>query len=322
LSAVDLSVVIVSYNTRALLERCLTSLQAGAGSRVLQVIVVDNGSTDGSLEMVRERFPAALALENRGNLGFAHATNRGVERAEGGVVVWLNSDCETPPGSLATLVDYLDAHADVGVVGPRVLYPDGRVQPSAQAFPGPSRMLAHFLGLRALAKSDALRPLFRRLAPHLGRMTRSYLEAFEPGVKPRAVDWISGACLAARADVARRVGPLDEGYFMYCEDADWCQRVHAAGLAVHFVPAATVIHHVGASRAGSAFVTFHYYRSLLRYFQRWHARGLGALRAFLLLAFSVRGVAGEFARLAGRGTHPWWRLARLCVSGNFEGARA
>ncbi len=311
MSAADLSVVIVSYNTRGLLEKCLESLPAAAKPCSLQVIVVDNGSTDGSVEMVRSRFPNALCLENPGNPGFAHATNRGLERASGPIWVWLNSDCECPQGSLAALAQVLEADPHAGAVGPRLVHADGRLQPSAQPFPGVSRMLAHFLGLRAIANWSPLRRLLRALAPLLGRMAKGYIEAFDPASPERSVDWISGAALATRAEVARVVGPLDEGYFMYCEDTDWCHRLRDAGWDIRWTPRVTITHHVGGSAGASPFATYHYYRSLLRYFARYQPQSMVPLRLIMLGGFALRGVAAELARGFGAGKHPWWRLLRL-----------
>ncbi|MEO5988425.1 MAG: glycosyltransferase family 2 protein [Candidatus Eisenbacteria bacterium] len=311
----DVSVIIVSYNTRALLEQCLGSLPAAASPLTLQAIVVDNGSSDGSVELVRTDFPEVLCLENPGNPGFAHATNRGLELATGLVWVWLNSDCECPAGSLAGLVAALADHPEAGAVGPRLVYGDGRIQPSAQNFPGVSRVLIHFLGLRALANWAPARGLLQALSPFLGRMTRGYLEAIDPHANERSVDWLSGACVATRPEAARVTGPLDEGYFMYCEDTDWCHRLKDAGWDIRWTPQVTITHHVGGSGGNSSLATYHYYRSLLRYFARYESQSLVLLRVFMLGGCLVRGAAAELGRMAGAGPHPWWRLWNLAWQG-------
>jgi N-acetylglucosaminyl-diphospho-decaprenol L-rhamnosyltransferase len=313
LPAPDLSAVIVSFHTRDLLAACLASLPDAAGGLTCEAIVVDNDSRDGSADMVRQRFPQAVLIEVGKNLGFAQAMNLGLARAQGRVVCWLNPDCVATPGSLAGLVKQLDADARVGAVGPRLVYPDGRVQPSAQAFPGPIRVLYHFIGLRALAGAAWLRPVWRRVGRMAGPMTRSYLDSMESAPEPRSVDWLSGACLAARAHVASEVGPLDEGYFMYCEDTDWCHRVRALGYDVRYLPELKIVHHVGASRASNPEAVYHYYRSLLRYFLKYRSAQGPWIRALMLTGFVSRGIGWEAARLLGRrGPHPWWRLARLC----------
>lgn len=309
----DVSLVIVSYNTRELLAECLDSLPAAAGDLALQVLVVDNASSDGTPAMVRERHPEVELIENRDNLGFSRAVNRGLAAARGRILVWLNPDCTVGPGVLAGLASHLDRHPEVGAVGPRLVYPDGRVQPSAQAFPGVARIVYHFLGLRRLAGWRPLRRVWSLLGRHAGPMTRAYLESLEPGGEPRSADWVSGACLATPAAVARRVGPLDEGYFMYCEDTDWCHRVHDLGLEVRIVPSLVVTHHVGASGPTNPESVFHYYRSLLRYFLRRQPSRFPLARVLMGIGFGMRGLAREAGRLVGRrGPHAWWRLARLC----------
>jgi N-acetylglucosaminyl-diphospho-decaprenol L-rhamnosyltransferase len=322
LPAPDLSIVIVSYHTRDLLAACLASLPDAAGGITYEAIVVDNDSRDGSAEMVRERFPEAVVIEAGGNLGFARATNLGLARARGRVVCWLNPDCVAAPGSLAGLVKHLAAEVRVGAVGPRLVYPDGRFQPSAQAFPGPIRVLYHFVGLRALAGAAWLRPLWRRVGRMAGPMTRSYLASLDSIAEPRSVDWVSGACLATRAPVAAEVGPLDEGYFMYSEDTDWCHRLRARGYDIQYLPAFEIVHHVGASRASNPEAVYHYYRSLLRYFLKYRSAQGPWIRTLMLAGFVSRGLVREVARPFGRrGPHPWWRLAGLCCSPAFRAER-
>jgi N-acetylglucosaminyl-diphospho-decaprenol L-rhamnosyltransferase len=315
LSAPDLSLVIVSFNTRDLLAACLAALPAAASGLAWETIVVDNGSRDGTVDMVREHFPKTILIAAGENLGFARAMNLGLAGARGRIVCWLNPDCVASPASLAGLVEHLDAHAGVGAAGPRLVFPDGRVQPSAQAFPGVVRVLYHFLGLRVLAGAGWLSPLLRRVARRAGPMTRSYIESLAPGLEPRSVDWLSGACLAARAGDAAAVGPLDEGYFMYCEDTDWCHRLRSRRLEVHYLPAFVVVHHVGASRPFNPEVVYHYYRSLLRYFLKHRPAQSGLVRGLMLAGFCLHGVCREAGRLLGRrAPHPWWRLVRLCWS--------
>lgn len=306
--APDLSIVIVSFNTRELLGRCLASLPAAAGPLSFETIVVDNGSRDGSRSMVRDRFPDARLIEAGTNLGFARAHNRGQGEARGRIHVWLNPDCEMSEGSLAALHDHLVRGSEVGAAGPRLVYPDGTPQPSAQRFPSALRVIYHFLGARRLVGL----PVTRWAANAAGREARSYLEALAPGIEPRSVDWVSGACLATRAEVVTRVGPLDEGYFMYCEDADWCHRVHDAGWSIDFLPHVQVVHYAGASGESNPNVTEHYYRSLLRYFRRYRVRQFALIRTVLWVAFVLRAFGAE---LAGRHSrHPWWRLSAACWS--------
>ncbi len=311
----------MSYNTRDLLARCVASLPAAAAGLALQTIVVDNGSRDGSLVAVRERFPDVVAIDSGGNLGFAKANNLGFERAVGRVRVWLNPDCEMSPGSLRALVSYLDEHPEVGAVGPRLDYEDGRSQPSAQRFPSALRVLVHFLGLARWAPRLPV-GIRRVLGRVMGGEARGYLDALSPGDGPRAVDWVSGACIAVRAEVARRVGPLDEGYFMYSEDTDWCQRVHQHGWDIHFVPTIAVVHQVGASAPSNPLVVEQYYRSLLRYFSRHRPGSFWAIRSLMCAGFVTRACGQALAkRLGGRSCQPWWRLAVACWDGSGDRAQ-
>jgi GT2 family glycosyltransferase len=322
LATVYLSIVIVSFNTREMLSHCLTSCRASGGSAAAQIIVVDNASTDGTPDYVRAAFPEVELIQNDSNRGFAHAMNLGLSRAQGRFHVWLNSDCEIETDTLSSLRAYLETHPDVGVVAPRLEYSDGRIQPSAQAFPGASRMLFHFLGLRSLARFQPLQSAIRRwFRSH--SLVGSYFASLNPEEHGRAVDWVSGACLMARQEVTQRVGNLDETYFMYCEDTDWCHRVHAAGWDVHYLPSALATHHVGASGADSPFVVYHYYRSLLYYFSRYRPHSLLGLRMFMGVSFAIRGVAASLRRLfpSHSPMPPWWKLAALCWTGVESGGR-
>jgi len=318
--APDLSIVIVSYNTRDLLDRCLDAIPAAASGLAVEVIVVDNGSSDGTLERIALRHPEVLLQSAGGNLGFAHATNLGIARCSGRVLVWLNPDTVPAPGSLARLVAYLDAHPQVGAVGPLVRFPDGDIQPSAQAFPGPVQVLFKVLGVRRWASLPLVGALARRAGRAASATARSYFEALDPQAAPRSVDWISGVCLATPAAVAGEVGPLDERYFMYCEDVDWCHRIHETGREVHQVADATIEHVVGASGGESAFVTFQYYRSLLRYFTERRPRAFRLVRPLVLAAFLARALGRVLVRpFTGPTQHAWWRLASLYLAGPDSG---
>lgn len=313
MSAPDASILIVSYRTRDLLDRCLASIPGASPGRALEAVVVDNDSRDGTDAMLRDRHPEVTFVPLGRNLGFAGAMNEGLPRLRGRWVVWLNPDCEMAPGSLDLLIAHLESHPRTGAVGPTLVYPDGRPQPSAQAYPGLARFVYHFLGLRALARVPGVARVARRLLP--GGMVRSYLEALEPATAPRTVDWISGACIVVRREASDRVGMLDDGYFMYCEDLDWCHRLRDTGWDIQHVPGARVVHHVGGSGPGNPVTQYHYYASLLRYFRRYRARGYAWARPALTILFALRGTGRELARLAGgRAAHPWWRLAKVCWS--------
>ena len=226
LTTPDVSVSIVSYNTCDLLRACLASLRSRAaeGEAALEIIVADNGSTDGSLDMVRREFPEVRVVDTGGNVGYGRANNAGLENARGRYFLIFNSDAETPPGAIAALVKFLDEDPKAGAAGAQLVSPDGTLQPSWDEVPTLFDILCEQLYI----------PRRRRKDRSAGG------EAFE-------VPWICGACLMARADVFREVHGFDPAYFMYFEDIDLCVRIHHAGYPVFFVPCARVKHHLGAS---------------------------------------------------------------------------
>jgi len=265
----DLSVIIVNWNVRDLLRRCLHSILANLPACQLEIIVVDNGSTDGSPEMVRTEFPQVHLMANPDNRGFTAANNQGLAVARGRYVLLLNPDTEVVGDALETLVAFADAHPDVGVVGPQLLNPDGTVQSSRRRFP----TLA-----TALLESTWLQPYAPR------RLLARYYVLDRPDDEVQDVDWVTGAALMARREAVEQVGPLDEGFFMYSEELDWCRRFRAAGWRVVYLPTARVIHHEGKSSEQVLPARhIHFQTSKIRYFRKYHGPAAAeALRWFLL----------------------------------------
>jgi GT2 family glycosyltransferase len=258
MSAPDLSVCIVNWNTRTDLEQALVSvLQPGQGLRI-EVIVLDNASRDGSGDMVRQQFPQVALIASTRNLGFARGYNRAAAQTSGRHLLMLNPDTLVQPGALRRLVDFLDAHPRAGAVGPRLLKSDGRLQFSCRRFPRP---------LAALLRNTLLGRLVGR-----DRFTRGYLMADWDHATSREVDWISGAAMAIRRQAWERVGGFDEGFFMYAEDMDWCLRAQQAGYSIHYLPEAVIIHHIGRSsdqRPLPSVIEFH--RSMVRFYRKHYA---------------------------------------------------
>jgi len=263
----DTSVLIVSYNVCDLLVRCLTSLPAD--DRV-QVIVIDNGSKDGTLRAVREQFPRVTLVQNSENHGFSAATNQGVLLARGSYVLFLNPDAELLPDALTRLREYLDKNPDIGIVGPRVRYPDGTPQSTRRRFPTP---------LTALLESTVLQRWFPD-----NRAARSYAMRETDDSKIQDVDWLVGACFLARREVVDQIGGLDERFFMYSEELDWCRRARSAGWRVVYLPTAEVIHYEGkSSEQNLARRAMNFNESKCRYFEKYYGWRLGlALRVYLL----------------------------------------
>jgi N-acetylglucosaminyl-diphospho-decaprenol L-rhamnosyltransferase len=231
---VDLSIIVVSYNTRELLSDCLTSIADTVGDLACETIVVDNNSTDASAPMVRRYFPNVRLIRSLENRGFAAANNLGIAASRGRHVLLLNSDAVLLPGAARTMVDFLDAHPGAGMVGARLLNPDGSFQYSYADFPSLTGELL----------------LLTRLAPVV--YTPDYPSyPVERSAQERSVDWVSGACLMARRATIDAIGPLDESYFMYTEETDWCYRARRGGWSVHYLPDASVVHWGGQSAAAA-----------------------------------------------------------------------
>jgi hypothetical protein len=279
----DLSVVVVSWNVRDLLRQSLRSLlDAPEPAGGLDVIVVDNGSSDGSVEMVRSSFPQVRLIANRENRGFPAANNQGIAIARGRYVFLLNPDTEVVGDALRTMVNFADAHPDVGVVGPQLLNPDGTVQSSRRRFPTPAT---------ALFESTWLEPLAPR------RLLDDYRVLDHPDDAILDVDWVDGAALMARREAIERVGLLDEGFFMYSEELDWCRRFRQDGWRVIYLPTAQIIHHRGKS--SEQVVTarhIHFQSSKVRYFRKHHGVFVAELLRLFLLANYVWQIGVEGAK--------------------------
>jgi hypothetical protein len=230
---------------------------------------VDNGSQDGSAEMVRDDFRDVRLIANQDNRGFPAANNQGISVAAGRYVLLLNPDTEVVDDALVRLVTFADAHPGVGMVGPQLLNPDGSVQSSRRRFPNLTT---------ALFESTWFQPY----AP--GNVLDRYYVLDRPDDTIQDVDWITGAAMLARREAIERVGLLDEGFFMYSEELDWCRRFHDAGWRVVYLPTAQIIHHVGkSSEQVVAARHVHFQTSKVRYFRKYHGPlAAEALRWFLL----------------------------------------
>lgn len=267
----DLSVVVVNWNTEELLAQCLRSVYETADSVVVEVLVVDNGSTDGSVEMVRREFPLVRLIENVENVGFARANNQAMEVSYGRYVLLLNSDAALRPGALQTMCRFMDQHSEVGIVGGKLLNPDGSFQASYMDFP------AIWDEVLLLTK------LYRLFRPP-SFPSHSLSESQEV----READWVPGACLMIRQEALEHVGGLDEDYFMYSEEVDWCWRVRQAGWKIFYLPGAKVLHWGGQS---IGLVPVHkrsrVYRGKLLFFRKNRGRGYAALFRLILLFSTV-----------------------------------
>jgi GT2 family glycosyltransferase len=251
-----LSVVIVNYNGGILLQRTLETLYDTTAGLPLEVFVVDNASTDDSLDRVRAEFPQVQIIESSTNLGFSRANNRALRRVQGGYILLLNPDVELQPGAVQTALGYLSSHLDVGIVGPRVLLPNGSLdKPCRRSFKTPVIYFYKTVGLSALF-------------PHSPRFNRYYM-GFLPEDQLAEVDAVIGAFLMIRRECMEGIGLLDERFFIYCEDEDWCFRAKKAGWKVVYNPEAVVIHHKGSSTSKRPLrMTFEWHKAILQFHRK------------------------------------------------------
>jgi len=251
----DLSIVIVSWNTRELLRACLKAVQAEIAPLTTEVFVVDNASADASAEMVGKDFPWVNLIANTRNLGFAAGNNQVLRTCTGAMVLLLNPDTELQPGAIKTLMEFLATHPKVGVVAPQLLNTDRSIQRSCRRFPTFSGMLFELLGLSRLFPNN---PRFRQY---------KMLDWNHDG--EQEVDQPEGACLLIRREVLNEVGFLDEEFFMLFEEVDWCYRVKQHGWQIWFTPGAKVIHHYGQSiKQVKAKMILSSHKGLFRYWKK------------------------------------------------------
>jgi len=260
----DLSIIIVSYNTRDMTRRCLENVYTHTGGISCEVIVVDNASSDGSADMVREDFPDAKLVRLEKNMGFASGNNHGIKKASGRYILLLNSDAFLSEGVTESTIGYMDKNPRTGILGCRLLNPDGTPQPSARMQPTP---LNKFLVMTGLSSRFPGSRIF-------GRVDLSWWDHSHP----RRVGWVVGAYFLIRADVIADIGLLDERYFLYFEEIDYCRAAQKSGWDVVFYPYAGVVHIGGQSAQNTDKEMSSKGRQLLnyriesefRYYRKWY----------------------------------------------------
>ncbi len=281
MNAIDVSVILVNWNGRELLERALSCLYDTIRASQYQVIVVDNASSDGSAAMVRERFPETILIENRHNAGFARANNQALKYASGRYILLLNTDAFVHEGTVDGMVAFMDAHPDAGSVGCRLYYEDGSLQRSCFAFPTLATELWTALFL------DKLLPRSR----YFGKYQMTYWDMNET----RAVDALLGACMLVRREVVARIGLFDERFFMYSEEVDLCYRLREHGYQNYYLPTVSATHLWGGSSRRMRRESFlRLYESRVKFFRKHY--GFVRTRLFksvLLLSSLMRIVIGS-----------------------------
>ncbi|MCS6777470.1 MAG: glycosyltransferase family 2 protein [Chloroherpetonaceae bacterium] len=291
----DLSVIILNWNTCALLEKCLHSLECPQPGIVFEVLVVDNASEDGSREMVRDLFPHVRLKVNPTNIGFGAGNNSGISGTAGRYILFLNSDTVVLEGSLSRLVQYADSRPEVGIVGPKLLNEDGSLQYSCRRYPS---LGAGFFRNTPLG----------RLFPH-NRYAADYLMQDWDHSEPRDVDWVSGAALMIRRRLVEQIGAFDEDFFMYCEDVDLCWRANHAphpdlpgqNWRVAYYPGAVIYHFIGkSSDQVPTRMTYEFHRSQYLFYKKHYAASMfPLLRPLIPVGIAARAV-GQLVRYQWR----------------------
>ena len=305
MTGADVTAVIVTWNSRELVRRCLAALDEHAPrGRSLEVIVVDNGSRDGTVDMLRRERPAVRVIANAENLGYTRANNQGIAVASGKFLLLINADAFLTPRAADRMLEALEADPGVAVVGPRLEFGDGSWQRwTAGRAPSISAAANHYLFLERVSPT-------RFPGIYLGADTATDLD----------VEWVSSACLIARADAVREIGGMDERLFTYMDDVDLCERLRGRGWRIRYVPSATVTHLMGGGSGGVAS------EAAIRSFNAYFARRNGpaarlALRSLQVAGFALRAIAyagaaavrGEPSLRARAGAH--WRSLRLAWGG-------
>src|SRR5918999_2209188 len=287
----DVSVVVVTLNSIAYLERCLESVSGH------ELVVVDHGSTDGTLEVVRERFPGARLIEQE-NRGFGAGMNRGMRAAGGRYLLLLNADAWVLRDGVERLQSVADEHPEAAVIGPRLLNPDGSLQPSVRGFPTLWRLATEYFFLRKLAPRS--------------RLFNAFFGAGFDHRTTRDAEWLGAACLLVRREAVDEVGFFDEDYFLFSEEVDWCHRFWEAGWKVLFYPGAEVVHVFTASYNPALFNEL--VRGHLRFLAKHRGkRAAERARRLLLVAVRLRGLVFRGERGA-----MYRRAARFLASGPAE----
>ncbi len=301
----DLSIIIVNWNVRDLLDACLASIYASDfAPNDFEIIVVDSASEDGSADMLRRKYPTVIILPQSENIGFTRGNNLGLAQAKGEYLLLLNPDTELSPTALGLLLNYMGSHPDVGIIGPQTLNTDGSHQSTRRRFPTLMTGVFESSWLAAWAPS-AIERDYRMLDTD----DDDILEA----------DWVQGSAFLLRRAVYHDIGGLDEGYTMYSEELDFCRRAKTAGWQVVYHGGARITHHGGkSSEQASAFKQIHFHTSKLRYFRKHHGNSVYmVLRSLLLLQFSwqlalesLKGALGHKRELRAKRVRVYWQVLR------------
>jgi len=282
----DISIVIVNWNTRELLLDCLASVYETVKNVFFEIWLVDNASVDGSVEAVKDVYPGVNIIQNKKNLGFAAANNKAFKKMQGRYVLLLNTDTALTIGAVETLYDFMENNPDVGMACGQLLHQDGSKQNSIASFPSL---------LSLMCNESFLQILFPDKFP--GKRKEI--------AKPIEVDSCIGACMMVRKKAMDEVGLLDENYFFFLEETDWARRMKQAGWKICFVPLARIFHFQGQSVGHDVESRIMFYRSRYIYFKKWHPRSYWLVRLMIFVRLVINaglnllGVVFTLGLLAG-----------------------
>ncbi|MEP7285108.1 MAG: glycosyltransferase family 2 protein [Chloroflexota bacterium] len=261
MSSIDISIIIVSNNHQHYLERCLSSLVEANSSFQIEIFVVDNASSDNTVAFVKEKYPQVTVIASKVKRGFSANNNLGIQRSAGRYIMLLNPDTEVSPNALSQLVNFMDSHPQVGICGPQLRFPDNSVQLSCRAFPTWKSVLVRRTPLRVFLRNSAF--------------NKQHLLADQDHSVIREVDWLLGAALMIRHETLEAIGRLDERYFLYVEDIDYCRRAYQQGWQVFYMPEAVIIHHhlAVSDRKFLSKYTYYHFISMFYYAVKYNLPG-------------------------------------------------
>lgn len=273
MSKIDVSIIIVSFDTKDLLRTCLASLKE---IKKAEIIVVDNGSSDGSADMVKKEFPGVTVVENENNVGFSKANNIGIKNAKGKYLLLLNSDTEVSQETIEKMSTFMEDHPEAGVATCKLVLAGGTLDPAChRGFPTPWAAFTYFAGLEKMFPES--------------RLFASYHQGYKSMDAPHEIDSPSGAFYLVRRKVYETVGPLDEDYFMYAEDLDWSYRIKQAGWKIYYYPKAIALHHKKQSGRDSRDEALrrqtdrYFYQTMKLFYQKHYRHRYGWLVTQLVL---------------------------------------
>ncbi|MFA6456702.1 MAG: glycosyltransferase [Bacteroidota bacterium] len=280
----DISVVIVNYNVREFLNNALISLFRALEGYTAEVFVVDNASDDGSVELIQKNFPQVKLIANSFNAGFAKANNQALAQSQGKYLLLLNPDTLIQEDTFEKLIGFFHSHTDAGMVGCKILNPDGSLQLSCRrSFPTPWTAFTKTFGLSTLFPKSKL----------FARYNLTYLDPD----KTYEVDAVSGSFMMITREVYQKIDGLDEKFFMYGEDLDWCYRVQQAGWKVYYVPTTSIIHYKGESTKRSDIDELKVFYNAMRLFVRKHHAGSPLLETFIYSGIYIRKILADIGRM-------------------------